>query len=156
MTEAEAQSPAAFAAGPAVPFPFENAAELLEIAEREKVSIADIMMRNECVVRSEQEVRDGLDRIWSAMSACIDRGLRQEGVLPGGLNVKRRAAKLRETLEERERNKTSRPTDRDGLDQRLGAGRQRRERGGRQSRDRADQRSSGRRSRGAALLRSFL
>ena len=109
VTEAEAQSPTALAAGPAVPFPFENAAELLVIAEREKLSIAELMLRNECVVRSEQEVRDGLDRIWSAMSSCIDRGLHQEGVLPGGLNVKRRAAKIREALEERERSKTADP-----------------------------------------------
>ncbi|HKU13334.1 MAG TPA: L-serine ammonia-lyase [Steroidobacteraceae bacterium] len=106
VTEAEAQSPAALTAGPAIPFPFENAEELLVIAEREKVRIADIMMRNECVVRNEREVREGLDRIWAAMSACIDRGMRQEGILPGGLNVKRRAARLREALEERERNKT--------------------------------------------------
>ncbi len=105
VTDAEAQSPGALATGPAIPFPFENAAELLEIAEREKVSIADIMLRNECAVRSEQEVRSGLDHIWNAMSSCIDRGLRQEGILPGGLNVKRRAAKLREALEERERAK---------------------------------------------------
>ena len=106
VTEAEAQSPVALTAGPTIPFPFENAEELLLIAEREKVRIADIMMRNECVVRSEQEVREGLDRIWAAMNACIDRGMRQDGILPGGLNVKRRAARLRETLEERERNKT--------------------------------------------------
>jgi L-serine dehydratase len=106
VTQAEAQSPAALAAGPAIPFPFENAAELLVIAEREQASIADIMMRNECVVRTEQEVRDCLDRIWSAMSACIDRGMRHEGILPGGLNVRRRAAKLREMLETRERDKT--------------------------------------------------
>jgi L-serine dehydratase len=105
VTEAEAQSPGALTAGPAVPFPFGNAEELLQIAEREKLSIADIMLRNECAVRTEQEVRSGLDRIWNAMSACIDRGLRQEGVLPGGLNVKRRAVKLREALEERERAK---------------------------------------------------
>ncbi len=109
VTEAEAQSPTALAAGPAIPFPFENAAELLVIAEREKMSIADLMMRNECVARSEQEVRDGLDRIWSAMSSCIDRGLHQEGVLPGGLNVKRRASKIRAALEERERSKTADP-----------------------------------------------
>jgi L-serine dehydratase len=109
VTEAEAQSPATLTAGPAVPFPFENAEELLVIAEREKMRIADIMMRNECVVRSEQEVRSGLDRIWSAMSACIDRGMRHEGILPGGLNVKRRAAMMREALEERERNKTADP-----------------------------------------------
>jgi L-serine dehydratase len=103
VTEAEAQSPGALAAGPAIPFPFGNAEELLKIAEREKLCIADIMLRNECAMRSEQEVRSGLDHIWSAMSACIDRGLRQEGVLPGGLNVKRRAVKLREALEQRER-----------------------------------------------------
>jgi L-serine dehydratase len=109
VTEAEAQSPTALAAGPAIPFPFENAEELLVIAEREKVRIADIMMRNECALRSEQEVRDGLDRIWSAMNACIDRGMREEGILPGGLNVKRRAKRLREALEERERKKTADP-----------------------------------------------
>jgi L-serine dehydratase len=103
VTEAEAQSPATLTAGPAIPFPFENAEELLLIAEREKASIADIMMRNECVVRSEQEVRAGLDRIVAAMNACIDRGVREDGILPGGLNVKRRAKKLRETLEARER-----------------------------------------------------
>jgi L-serine dehydratase len=65
------------------------------------------MMRNECVVRTEQEVRDGLDHIWSAMSACIERGMRHEGILPGGLNVKRRAARLREALEKRERDNTA-------------------------------------------------
>ena len=107
VTDAEAKSPTALTTGPAIPFPFENAQELLVIAEREKVRIADIMMRNECVVRSEQEVREGLDRIWTAMSACIDRGMREDGILPGGLNVKRRAKKLREMLEERERNKTA-------------------------------------------------
>ena len=107
VTDAEAKSPAALTAGPAIPFPFENAAELLAIAEREKVRIADVMMRNECVLRSEQEVREGLDRIWTAMSACIDRGMREDGILPGGLNVKRRAKRLREALEERERNKTA-------------------------------------------------
>jgi L-serine dehydratase len=104
VTEAEAQSPETLAAGPAIPFPFENAAELLAIAEREQLSIAEVMLRNECALRSEQEVRDGLDRICAAMNACIDRGMREEGILPGGLNVKRRAKKLREALEERERN----------------------------------------------------
>jgi L-serine dehydratase len=109
VTEAEAQSPAALTAGPAIPFAFTNAEELLAIAAREKLSIADLMLRNECALRSEAEVRAGLDRIWNAMSACIDRGLRQEGVLPGGLNVKRRAVKLREALEEGERSKTADP-----------------------------------------------
>lgn len=106
VTEAQAQAPTAAPCGVAIPFPFSNAVELLKIAERENASIADIMLRNECALRSEAEVRSGLDRIWTAMNACIDRGLRQEGVLPGGLNVKRRASKLREMLEERERDKT--------------------------------------------------
>ncbi len=109
VTEDEAKSPTALTAGPAIPHPFENAAQLLAIAEREKVSIADIMMRNECAVRSEQEVRAGIDRICSAMNACIDRGMREDGILPGGLNVKRRAKKLREQLDERERNKVADP-----------------------------------------------
>ena len=105
VTEAEAaaQAPADASAAAPVPFAFSDAAELLEIAERERISIAELMLRNECALRPEQEVRDGLDRLWAAMSDCIDRGLRQDGVLPGGLNVKRRAAKLRATLEERER-----------------------------------------------------
>ena len=109
VTEAEAQSPAVMGSGPAIPFPFENAEELLAIAEREKLTIADIMMRNECAVRSEKEVRDGLDRICAAMNACIDRGLRQDGILPGGLNVKRRAKNLRETLDERARKNVADP-----------------------------------------------
>lgn len=110
VTEAEAKSPGtAPAAAATVPFPFSNAVELLEVAEREKISIADIMLRNECASRSEQEVREGLDRIWNAMNDCIERGLHQNGVLPGGLNVKRRAAKLRAALELRQHDKVADP-----------------------------------------------
>jgi L-serine dehydratase len=111
VTEAEATAPATAPAANAgtVPFPFSDAAELLEISERNGLRIADLMLRNECTLRSEDDVRAGLDRIWSAMRACIDRGLHQEGVLPGGLNVKRRAAKLRATLEARERSNSSDP-----------------------------------------------
>ncbi|HEX7013684.1 MAG TPA: serine dehydratase beta chain, partial [Steroidobacteraceae bacterium] len=94
VTEAEARAGGAQEER-AVPLPFSNAVELLEVAGREGIRIADVMLRNECAFRSEEEVRAGLDRIWQAMSDCIDRGLTQEGVLPGGLNVRRRAAKLR-------------------------------------------------------------
>jgi L-serine dehydratase len=110
VTEAEAQAQTqnqtAPSTGVAVPFPFVSAAELLELAESNGLSIPELMLRNECASRSEEEVRSGLDRICAAMNACIDRGLQQEGVLPGGLNVKRRAAKLRATLEQRERTKS--------------------------------------------------
>jgi L-serine dehydratase len=106
VTQAEAQAPATDDAGSNVPMPFANGAELLEVADGAGITIAEVMLRNECATRSEAEVREGLDRIWSAMNACIDRGLRQEGVLPGGLKVKRRAAKLRAMLEEREQSQT--------------------------------------------------
>lgn len=104
VTEAESQAQTAPSATKSIPYPFSNAAELLEVAEGAGLRIADVMMRNECASRTEEEVRAGLDRIWEAMNACINRGLHQEGVLPGGLNVKRRAAKLRAMLEHREQN----------------------------------------------------
>ena len=103
VTEAQAQgATSTVSASDSVPFPFENAARLLEIAAAERLSIAEVMWRNECALRSETEVRDGLDRILNAMNDCIERGLHQTGVLPGGLNVKRRAARSRAALEKRE------------------------------------------------------
>jgi L-serine dehydratase len=76
------------------PFPFASAAELLAIGERENLTIHRIMLANEAKFRSEQDVHDGIEKIWSTMEGCIDRGLKQEGILPGGLGVKRRAPKL--------------------------------------------------------------
>ncbi|MEI8598556.1 L-serine ammonia-lyase, iron-sulfur-dependent, subunit alpha [Vibrio sp. M60_M31a] len=62
------------------------------------MSISELMLENEKVWRSEQEIRDGLLNIWYAMKSCISNGLSAEGVLPGGLNVKRRAKKLFDSL----------------------------------------------------------
>jgi L-serine dehydratase len=107
VSEHEAAAPAEAAPTVDVPFQFSDAAELLEVAEANHLTIAELMMRNECARRSKEEVLAGLDRICDAMNACIDRGLRQEGVLPGGLNVKRRAAKLRAALEAREKSNSS-------------------------------------------------
>jgi L-serine dehydratase len=107
VSEHEAQAPASAAASTNIPLPFSNGAELLEVAESNRLTIAEVMMRNECASRDRQEVLAGLDRICDAMNACIDRGLQQEGILPGGLKVKRRAAKLRATLEARELNKSA-------------------------------------------------
>jgi L-serine dehydratase len=78
----------------AVPHPFGSAAELLEQCERERVDIPELMRRNERVWRSESEISSGILRIWEAMRACTERGLRTEGMLPGGLNVHRRAPAL--------------------------------------------------------------
>jgi L-serine dehydratase len=109
VTEAEAAAPPKAADVAVVPLPFANAQELLQLAERENLQIPELMLRNECAARSEAEVRSGLDRICAAMNACIDRGLHQTGILPGGLNVKRRAATLRAALEQRERSAVADP-----------------------------------------------
>jgi L-serine dehydratase len=105
ITEAEAEQAASnIQRSAVVPLPFASGQALLELAARERLRIADVMLRNETALRSEESVREGLDQIAAAMNACIDRGLHQAGLLPGGLNVKRRAAMLRETLEKREQN----------------------------------------------------
>ncbi|MBK8375883.1 MAG: L-serine ammonia-lyase [Sphingomonadales bacterium] len=82
------------AVGKPVPFGFGSAAELLALCEQTGHSIAGILLANECVWRSEDETCAGLDRIAEAMNQCIDRGLVREGVLPGGLQVRRRAPQI--------------------------------------------------------------
>jgi L-serine dehydratase len=77
-----------------VKFPFTTGVELLEICEREQLSISDVMLANEQSWRSEQEIRDGMLHLWSVMAECIERGFHREGVLPGGLKVPRRAPGL--------------------------------------------------------------
>lgn len=81
-----------------VPYSFTSAAELLQMAEQSGQSIWQLMLANECVGRSEAEVRTGILAIWGVMQACIERGLHTAGILPGGLNVQRRAARLAERL----------------------------------------------------------
>ncbi len=94
---------------PAIPFPFHSAAELLELAEAHKLSIAELMLRNEaaCMAAQGQQepepsVRAGIDRIWNAMRDCMERGMATEGTLPGGLNVQRRAYRLAQRLRAKE------------------------------------------------------
>jgi L-serine dehydratase len=82
------------------PYPFASAAELLALCKAHGMGVAQLMMANECVWRPEAEVREGLMRIWAAMRECVDNGLRNEGILPGGLKVKRRAARLHRSLQE--------------------------------------------------------
>lgn len=77
-----------------IPFPFRSAAELLQIARTQGIAISDIVLANECARRSENEVRTRLNEIWEAMQACVRRGCAQEGVLPGGLALPRRAPAL--------------------------------------------------------------
>lgn len=85
-------------AGPKVPYPFGSAAELLELCAVHKASIADIIYANEDAMRPRAETDTALDRIADVMMACIDRGLNTEGILPGGLKVKRRAPAIWQKL----------------------------------------------------------
>jgi len=81
-----------------VPHAFDSAESLLAQADAADLSIAGLMAANERALRPETEVAAGLDAIFEAMEACIDRGLRQEGRLPGGLEVKRRARQLHASI----------------------------------------------------------
>ncbi|KFB10207.1 L-serine ammonia-lyase [Nitratireductor basaltis] len=86
--------------GPEVPYPFANAKQMLAMAEESGLTIAEMKRANEEVFRSRAELDEGLDRIWDAMESCIERGLSQEGIMPGGLKVRRRAKQLHARLEE--------------------------------------------------------
>jgi len=83
-----------------VPFPFATAKQMLEMAERSGLTIAQMKRANEEVSMSRTELNDGLDRIWGAMKSCIDRGLTGEGIMPGGLKVRRRARMIHDKLQE--------------------------------------------------------
>ena len=85
-------------AGPPVPFPFATAKAMLDMAAESGLSIAAMKRQNELTRRPGPEIDRGLDRIWAVMNACIDRGLAGEGILPGGLRVRRRARGIHEKL----------------------------------------------------------
>lgn len=83
-----------------LPYDFNSAAELLELCQRHNLRVSQLMLENEKVWRSEAEIRAGLLALWRAMQECVENGLREEGILPGGLNVRRRAARLHRSLKE--------------------------------------------------------
>jgi L-serine dehydratase len=79
------------------PYPFANAAEMLAMGEASGLGIAAMKRANE-TAGGHATLDAGLDRLWSVMDACIDRGLASEGTLPGGLNVRRRARAIHQAL----------------------------------------------------------
>jgi L-serine dehydratase len=83
-----------------VPYPFATAKQMLEMAARSGISIAQMKRANEESQRSREELDEGLDRIWDVMRSCIERGLKVDGIMPGGLNVRRRARAIHDKLEE--------------------------------------------------------
>jgi L-serine dehydratase len=87
----------------AVPYPFRSAAELIQMASRDGLAIWQVMLKNESAFRDETAVREGILYIWKVMQTCIERGIATEGILPGGLSVRRRAPRLSQRLLARER-----------------------------------------------------
>ncbi|MEU5142526.1 L-serine ammonia-lyase [Streptomyces sp. NPDC021139] len=73
-------------------YPFRTGDELLRLAKETGLSISALMLENERAWRDEDEIREGLLEIWRVMRACVERGMTREGILPGGLKVRRRAA----------------------------------------------------------------
>ncbi|WDY60215.1 L-serine ammonia-lyase [Pseudomonas sp. PSKL.D1] len=100
VEQQEVDAPRAAEQGVCLPYEFSSGAELLALCKANGLSVGQLMMANECAWRPEAEVREGLLRIWGAMRDCVENGLRNEGILPGGLQVKRRAARLHRSLQE--------------------------------------------------------
>ena len=122
-----------------IPYPFTSAAELLTTAATHNFTIAELMLANESAHRGTDEVRSEILRIWQVMQACVERGMATDGILPGGLNVRRRAKRLAERLTAREsEGKSWRSARAARLGHGLRDGGQRRKRRRQPRRDRAD------------------
>ena len=98
VTEEELSSGKDTDEGEPVPYPFKTAAEMLQMAERSGKSIADMKRSNEVSRGGADNLAKGCARIWQVMNDCIDRGLTHDGILPGGLNVRRRAKSIHDAL----------------------------------------------------------
>jgi L-serine dehydratase len=85
-------------ASDATPYPFDTAKTLLEECEKNHLTIAQLMLANECSMRPENDIKDRIHHVVATMLACIEHGCSNKGILPGGLNVKRRAPDLYEKL----------------------------------------------------------
>lgn len=94
VDEGSAEAPVIEAQREKIPYPFSSGKRLLELCRENSCSISHLMMENEKALRPESEVRSELFDIWHAMQECVKRGCKTEGVLPGGLKVKRRAPAL--------------------------------------------------------------
>jgi len=98
LTDAEQKAGEAARPKADVPYPFETAEQMLTMAKASGLSIAQMKRANELKFRSEAELDRGMTRIWEVMKGCMDRGLANDGILPGGLKVRRRAKAIHEAL----------------------------------------------------------
>jgi L-serine dehydratase len=80
------------------PYPFSSAADLLSIGRNERITFAQLVLNNERMLRSDGETFEFLDKVRDAMMCCIERGCAMDGILPGGLNVRRRETAIHRDL----------------------------------------------------------
>ena len=92
------EAPIAAEPSSAYPYPFDNSDQMLEMSKKHNKSIWEMKLANEIENLPEKMLNEELDKIWNAMKTCVERGLTTEGILPGGLNTKRRAKQLHESL----------------------------------------------------------
>lgn len=139
----------------AIPFDYGDAAEMIEMCDRSGLSIAEMVRMNEAVFSDEASINDRLDRLTAVMFDCIDRGMRTDGELPGGLKVKRRARIARPSASVGDPQHAAIDPG-DGLCEHVRDRRERGKRSGRAGRDRADQRCCRRDSGRFAILHRSL
>ncbi|MDE2446012.1 MAG: L-serine ammonia-lyase [Alphaproteobacteria bacterium] len=109
QTAAERASAIPQKATHAVPYPFQSAVEMLAMGQSSGLSVAEMKRANEVVGSNDKSLDEGLDKIWATMNACMNRGLKAQGILPGGLKVKRRAADIFAKLKAEYRNNQIQP-----------------------------------------------
>ena len=93
------EAPIAVEPSSAYPYPFDNSDQMLEMSKKNNKTIWEMKLANELENLPEEVLNLELDKIWNAMKNCVERGLNTEGILPGGLNTKRRAKQLHESLQ---------------------------------------------------------
>lgn len=92
------QAPLKMESSASCKYPFDSANTMLQMATDANISIAQMKLINEHEHLSEKTLLEGMDKIWQAMQTCIERGLEGEGILPGGLNISRRAKELYQSI----------------------------------------------------------
>lgn len=100
LDESEATANAHLVPQVELPYDFNSAVQLLELCRSNNLRISELMLENERVWRKEDEIRSGLASIWQVMQECVANGLENEGILPGGLKVRRRAPSLYRSLKQ--------------------------------------------------------
>ena len=82
------------------PYPFKSADQLLALCQKHHLSIAELMLANECSWHDEATIQQRILHIANIMESCIEHGCHQKGILPGGLQIQRRAPKLYQQLQQ--------------------------------------------------------